>query len=186
MKRHTLRLTAIIGLLITFAISSVYAGSGSGFNIFKRKKGVEPFTNALYEEDCGSCHFAYQPGWLPARSWQKMMSPTALEDHFEENAELDEDERLELLHFLTANAADKSSYKRSRKIMHSIKKTETPIRITATRYIRRKHDEIPKRMIEGNDKVRSLSYCEHCHTGADKGVFDDDTVVIPNYGRWDD
>ncbi|MBT6616074.1 MAG: cytochrome C, partial [Deltaproteobacteria bacterium] len=31
-----------------------------------------------------------------------------------------------------------------------------------------------------------LSNCTSCHKEAEKGIFDDDTVLIPGYGRWDD
>ena len=33
-------------------------------------------------------------------------------------------------------------------------------------------------MVKGNNDVKSLSYCNKCHTQADKGVFDEDTVSI--------
>ena len=62
---------------------------------------------------------------------------------------------------------------------------ETPLRITEVRYIKRKHHDIPEKMIKGNKDVKSLSYCNACHTQADKGIFDSDTVSIPNYPDWD-
>lgn len=169
-------------LLLTLLASALFAGGLSDF--FKRKNGIEPVTNEAYNTACGDCHFAYQPGWLPARSWQKMMEPAELEDHFGDNAEMEEDERLEMLKFLVDNSAETSSYKRSKKILASIKEAESPLRISKTRYLDRKHDEIPKRLIE-QEKVRSLAHCNRCHEGAEKGNFDDDDVVIPGYGRWD-
>jgi len=60
------------------------------------------------------------------------------------------------------------------------------LRITEVRYIKRKHHEIPDKMIKGNKDVKSLSYCDACHTQAAKGVFDEDTVKIPNYPDWED
>jgi len=41
----------------------------------------------LYIDECAACHMAYPTGFLPERSWQKMMG--SLDDHFGENAELD-------------------------------------------------------------------------------------------------
>jgi hypothetical protein len=169
---------------ILLAMLSTAALAGSWSEIFERKKGIEPVRSTLYDQACGECHFAYQPGWLPARSWEKMMRPEELEDHFGDNAELMESERLEVLKFLVENSAESSRYKRSRKIMAAIKAHETPLRISQTRYLDRKHSEIPLRLIE-QEKVRSLAHCGRCHEGADKGNFDDDDVVIPNYGRWD-
>jgi len=174
-------------LLIAFAIYAPSALAGDFLGIFPRHKGVEPVTDRQYESSCGECHFAYFPGLLPARSWKKLMEPKALEDHFGENAELSEKDRVAVLDFLTKYSADSTMrYKRSIKIRRSLDANETPIRITEVPYIKKKHEDIPRRMIQDNKKVRSLAYCNRCHTQADKGVFDDDTVDIPNFPDWDD
>ncbi len=152
--------------------------------IFGTKLDVAPVKNAVYKEECGSCHFAYQPGLLPARSWKKMMGD--LENHFDENAELDADVQKVLTTYLVKNSADKSNYKRSRKIMNSLSKNDTPLRITETPYFIRKHDEIPSRLVKDNPKLGSFSKCAACHTGADKGSYDEDAVHIPGVGKWDD
>ncbi len=154
---------------------------------FPRHRGVEPLTNPLYSESCGECHFAYQPGLLPARSWKKLMAPAALEDHFGENAELDEEDRLAILKFLTSNAADTTwHYKRSIKITRSLAEDEAPLRITEVPYIKKKHSHIPRWAVQDNRKVRSLSYCNRCHTRADKGAFVRAEVDIPGYRNWAD
>ncbi len=150
------------------------------------KPDIRPNDNALFSEICGDCHFAYQPGLLPSRSWKRLLSPDALKNHFDEEIELSDTERNAVTRYLVEYSADHSRYKRSRKIKGSIPQHETPIRITATRYIKRKHREIPIRLIKDNDKVESLSNCDVCHKEAGNGIYDDDTVAIPNYGRWDD
>lgn len=154
---------------------------------FPRHKGVEPLKNKQYESSCGECHFAYQPGLLPARSWAKMMEPDQLEDHFGENAELAESERLAVLNFLTEHAADTTwHYKRSIKVNRSIPEGETPLRITQVPYIKKKHGDIPDSMIRKNKGVRSLSYCNKCHMEASHGEYDNGTVRIPNFKDWED
>jgi hypothetical protein len=177
----------VLLLLLSASIgNSAYADESdfaSWLFSFAHKGEVAPLANETYKEECGSCHFPYQPGLLPTGSWQKLLAASALEDHFGENAELDEDTRLQLLAILEKGAADKSYYKRSRKIMASLK-GDTPLRITEIPYIRRKHDEIPARLIKPNDKVKSLSYCNACHQQAARGNYDDDTVSIPGYGNW--
>ena len=151
-----------------------------------RQKEIVPVDNKQYKEECGSCHFAYQPGLLPTKSWEKLLTADALKKHFGENAELDTD-TLKVIHdYAIANAADKSYHKRSRKIAIATENIEAPLRITEVRYIKRKHHDIPEKMIKGNKDVKSLSYCDACHTQANKGVFDSDTVKIPNYADWDD
>ena len=148
------------------------------------RSGVAPVTNKLYAEECSGCHFAYQPGLLPARSWEKLMAN--LEDHFGENAELSKEDTKTLTQYAVENAADKSQYKRSIKINRSIGKHEVPLRISDVGYLKHEHDELSKRHVENNPKVRSLSRCEACHTKIDKGSFSEKEINIPGFGRWED
>jgi len=151
-----------------------------------RQKEINPVSNKVYQDECGSCHFAYQPGLLPSQSWEKLLNEKALADHFGDNAELDADALKEIRAFTLANAADKSYYKRARKIAKATENGEAPLRITEVRYIKRKHSEIPEKMIKGNKDVKSLSYCDTCHTRAKDGRYDEDEVRIPNHPDWDD
>ncbi|MDH3354060.1 MAG: diheme cytochrome c [Chromatiales bacterium] len=153
------------------------------FSRFFSKAGVTPVNNQPYIDECGSCHFAFQPGLLPARSWKKLMG--GLDDHFGENAEFDSADAQKILNYLVAGAADTSSAHRSQSINNSIPRNSAPLRISETRYFLRKHDEIPPRYVTGNPKVGSFSNCEKCHTEAAKGSFSEHGVHIPGVGRWD-
>lgn len=175
-----------IALSLTCGLAAAEAGLLEAIFTPLRQKEIVPVDNKQYKDECGSCHFAYQPGLLPAKSWEKLLSPEALSKHFGANAELDKDTLTVIHDYAIANAADKSYHKRSRKIAQSTAQGEAPIRITEVRYIKRKHHEIPERMISGNKDVKSLSYCDACHTQAAKGVFDTDTVNIPNFPDWDE
>ncbi len=173
--------------VLLFSMVMLFSGQAFAEDFFAhlfRFKGVKPVKNDLYEESCGECHYAYFPGLLPKRSWEKMMLPDELEDHFGENAELDEEDRTEILKFLVENAADTSFYKRSTKIARSIPDDATPLRITEVPYIKRKHKPMTDKYVKNNPKVKSLINCNKCHREIDKGIFDDDTVLIPNYGYW--
>jgi hypothetical protein len=145
---------------------------------------VAPVNNQLYQEECSECHMAYQPGFLPARSWKKLM--VSLDEHFDENAELDEETQQQITQYLVENAADQANYKRSKAMMRSLSNNETPLRISETRYFVRKHDELPRRVVKDNPDVKSFSRCEVCHTEADKGSYNEHQVRIPGYGRWED
>lgn len=151
-----------------------------------RQKEVNPVTNQQYKDECGSCHYAYPPGLLPSKSWRQLLNEKALAEHFGENAELQKDVLAVIYGYVMANAADKSYWKRARKIAISIEGVDAPLRITEMRYIKRKHQKISEKMIQGNKDVKSLSYCDACHSQANKGVFDADTVQIPNYPGLDD
>lgn len=145
---------------------------------------VAPVTNGVYQNECGSCHMAYPAGLLPARSWRKVID--GLADHFGDNAELDAATASQIRDFLVSNAADTSSYRRSRAIMRSLTPAATPLRISETAYFRHKHDELPARLVTGNPKVKSFANCQACHRSADKGIFNEHDVNVPGAGAWDD
>jgi hypothetical protein len=177
---------SLLAFLMIVLAQPLYAEDGFFSWLFslERKNEVAPVADETYIEECGACHFPYQPGLLPEASWRKLISPKALEDHFGENAELDEATRVELENFLVSNSADKSHFKRSKKIMASLKPQEAPLRITEVRFIKRKHHELKDKHVKNNEKVKSLSNCDRCHRQAEDAIFDDDTVDIPNFGKW--
>jgi cytochrome c553 len=186
MKMKLKALALLAGLVCINGVALAEENFAQALFTLARQKEIVPVDNKQYKDECGSCHFAYQPGLLPAKSWEKLLTADALSKHFGENAELDND-TLKVIHdYAIANAADKSYHKRSRKIAIATEKIEAPLRITEVSYIKRKHHEIPEKMIKGNKDVKSLSYCDACHTQAAKGVFDADTVKIPNFPDWDD
>jgi len=138
-------------------------------------RSLTPVNNSVYAENCGSCHFAYQPGLLPSGSWQKIVA--GLESHFGEVIVLDKESEQTILQYLTSNAAEFSSAKRSVKIMKHLG-SGTPIRITETAYIREKHHEISPAVFT-RKVVGSFSNCVACHRSAAKGIYDDDDVIVP-------
>lgn len=141
--------------------------------------------NAIYQKECGSCHFPYQAGFLPKRSWNKIMD--GLEKHFGTDASLDENDNKEIRAYLSEYAGDSNNanYKYFQKINRDISSSDTPLRISETRYFKKEHRKIGKKEIE-QDEVKSLSHCQKCHTTADKGSYSERDINIPNYGRWDD
>ncbi len=155
-----------------------------GHHGLKKLGDVAVANNAVYQKECGSCHFAYQPGLLPKRSWNKMMNE--LDNHFGDDASLDPKTTNYLKNYLIQNSSDNSlEYKRSKKITSSIASNQVPLRITKTPYFIHKHNEIPKKMITQKD-VGNIGNCVACHTTADKGVYSERDIKIPNYGGWDD
>lgn len=182
MKKSVVLLSALILTSLT-TLGRADDGGSSWLSLFSHRSEIAPATDPTYKKECGACHFAYQPGWLPESSWRKLLDGDALADHFGEDAELAPAIQKHILDYAVANSADKSSYKRSKKIMASLAKGEVPTRITEVTYIRRKHHEIPANLIKG-DKVKSLSNCDACHTKAKDAVFDEDTVVVPGKGKW--
>lgn len=184
MKKRLMIIAILATSLASLNISHAEESFTSWLFAFKRMNEVAPVIDEIYIEECGSCHFAYQPGFLPEASWRKLMDAAALEDHFGDNAELDEEVRLHIEELLVNASADKSYYKRSKKIMYSLREDKAPLRIIETPYMKGKHEKIPAKLVKDNPKVKSLSQCDKCHVKADQAIFDDDTVAIPGHGYW--
>ncbi|MFC1749071.1 diheme cytochrome c [Pseudomonadota bacterium] len=144
---------------------------------------VTPVTNKLYVDECGSCHFAYQPAFLPASSWRKVME--TLDDHFGENAELPNEDRDALTEYLVKNAGTGSGRGDIAKFIRSIRSGDVPLRISELPYFQKEHRKIPQRIVE-SEQVGSLSKCETCHRRAAEGSYREREINIPGYGRWDD
>lgn len=136
---------------------------------------LKPVNNPTYKEECGACHFVYQPELLPSESWMKILDK--LDDHFGESIELDEISRKAISDYLKSNGAEYSSAKRAAKIMRSLG-GQVPGRITDIPYIKQKHRGISASVFK-RPPVGSLSNCIICHRTADQGIYDDDNVAIP-------
>lgn len=151
---------------------------------FNTKTDVAPVKNDLYIKECGSCHFPYQAGLLPSNAWNKMM--TNLENHFNSDASLNEADLQTLTKYLNDNSAEKNmQYKRSNRIVLSIPAGQIPDSISTTPYMIKKHEDIRKDLITQKE-VKGLFNCIACHKTADKGIYGERDINIPNFGRWKD
>lgn len=124
-------------------------------------------TLPAYQTECAACHLAYPPGLLPAASWTRMMG--SLDRHYGSDASLDPATVRQLTGWLQTHAG---TYKRV--------SSEPPPddRITRSAWFERKH-----RKIEASTwrlpSVKSAANCAACHTRADRGDYDDDSVQLP-------
>ena len=119
-----------------------------------------------YIAECAACHTAYAPGLLPARSWQRIMG--GLDKHYGTDASLDEATVKQLSTWLQANAG---TYKR-------VNEEPPQDRLTRSAWFERKHDDIPPSVWK-HTAIKSAANCGACHTGADRGDFDDDHIRLP-------
>ncbi|WP_180124761.1 cytochrome b/b6 domain-containing protein [Rhodoferax sp. BLA1] len=132
--------------------------------------------NAVWREECGSCHGVFHPSLLPARSWQKMMAEQ--DQHFGSDLALDEATTSAVLAFMVDNAAEQQATEAAYKIGQSIPPEAAPQRITETPYWIRKHREISA-ADWANPLVKSKANCAACHTDADAGTFEDGAMQVP-------
>jgi hypothetical protein len=138
-------------------------------------KYLPAVNNETFKQECGACHFAYQPGLLPAGSWEKILD--SLPSHFGAEVSTDQASKNIIREYLRSNAAEHSAAKRARKILRSLN-GKTPLRITETPYILEKHHEIDS-TIFSRQSIGSRSNCVACHSAAGQGNYDDDFVKIP-------
>ncbi len=177
-------------LLVSLALASTGTAMADDDSYFLQqwkgtpKSYLSKADDKKYLNECGACHFAYQPGLLPAASWEQVMAN--LSDHFGENAELPAAEVKSIRNYLLNNAAGRVSARLPEKMLQGSNAKTTVIRITETPYFKRKHDEIPLRVVKNNPKIGSFSRCDACHTRAADASFDEHEVNIPGYGRWED
>jgi hypothetical protein len=149
-----------------------------------RKRCFKSLPNQDYKTTCGECHLAYPPELLPTASWKKIVNQ--LEDHFGEQVPVNSQSKKSISRYLMENGADRSSCKKSARIMKSLK-GKTPLRITEIPYILDEHREIPLKALQQKG-IGSLSNCLACHKTADQGLFRKSDYSFqklqrPAYGR---
>lgn len=130
-----------------------------------------PVTDATVKEECGSCHLAFSPSMLPARSWQKMMGD--LKNHFGTDASIDAATAAKVTHYLTANAADAGGQNRGGRMLRGMSDQDVPLRITELPRWTRIHHEVSAREWKSK-KVGSKANCAACHVDAERGYYDDE------------
>ncbi len=119
---------------------------------------LPPVKDPLTLKECGSCHMAFQPGFLSAAAWQKMMGNLA--DHYGDNAEMAPEKVRAITQYLTANAG---GYRRG----------VSDSKITDTAWFARKHRKVAPE-VWTRKEVMSKSNCSACHKQAEQGNYDDD------------
>lgn len=181
-ERPLLRKTAIVFLVAVTAgvVLVVVPGErhASGYMpvLVAGEGGLRPFEkNMVYEEECGSCHNAFNPTLLPARSWEKVME--GLGEHFGDDASLPEETSSEILKWLAASSAERAFSEPSKKIIKSIG-AAAPLRITETAYWKEKHSELDAE-VYSRKAVSSRINCAACHPGAPSGSFEDRDISVP-------
>ncbi len=172
-----MKLNIIILLSACLLSTSFLQGAFADHNDDHEKKDskyLAPVNNDTFKQECGACHFAYQPGLLPSKSWEKILSN--LPSHFGEEVSLDDKSKNIIGEYLQSYAAEHSSAKRARKILKSLR-GQTPLRITETPYIQEKHHELDSSIFR-RESIGSRSNCIACHPTAEQGNYDDDFVKI--------
>lgn len=107
------------------------------------RAATPPSDAAVVKKECGTCHYAYARDWLPAYAWKQIVDH--LDDHFGENAMLDDKTRERVLSYLVG-----------------VRSTEIPLRITESDWWLRAHGG-PSIKTYAEQKGFKVSNCEQCH-----------------------
>lgn len=118
-----------------------------------------------WQAECGSCHLAYPPRLLPARSWSAIVD--GLDNHFGSDVSLDAPTAAAIRAFLMTNAGRDASPPAS-----------PVLRITQTRWFVHEHGELNANVWR-SEKVGSAANCGACHRDAGSGSFSERDVRIP-------
>jgi hypothetical protein len=111
-----------------------------------------------FASECGGCHWAYRPRFLPGRSWQAIMAD--LPHHFGEDASLDTGTAKAISAYLVANAADAGP--RNAWILRRLDAKATPIRITDMPFWRGIHGHFSAAFFARHG-ARTAASCTACH-----------------------
>jgi hypothetical protein len=157
-----------------------YEHEGRGFWGERGRRGEEDeavprVMNKTYLKECGACHFPYQPALLPQRSWKKILGN--LEDHYGDDASLDEETLGQIKAYVFANSAETTRNEVSSKILKR-ERGRTPLGISETRYFKKEHRKIKPSVIK-RESIGSFSNCIACHRSADRGIYEEDFIRIP-------
>lgn len=129
---------------------------------------VPPVKNEVVLKECGTCHMAFQPAFLPARSWHRLVD--GLSDHFDEDAGVAPD-KIEIIRaYMTANAGDVAMQGRAARYMRWVAPGGAPLRITENPDFLRKH-RFPDTVWK-DPRVLTRSNCLACHPAAERGLYE--------------
>ena len=173
---------------LLFVLAAPAAAIDDRFDPQAHAKGdFAPANDPAYQKECGSCHFAYLPGMLPARSWQAIMA--GANDHFGESLSLQPEEARRLQDYLVANAADRSDYRGSELMLGRLSASATPLRITSLPLFKSRHFTVVylRGAVSSLNSVRDLPpagvkvvmNCNECHEKAATGSFAEREIVVP-------
>lgn len=129
-----------------------------------------------FQAECGACHLAFPPALLDAPGWRAVMGQ--LDQHYGDNASLDEPTRRAIQDFLVRHAGGD-------KVRAPATRSGEPPRLTATPWFNRKHHEVPA--ADWRDaKVNGPANCGACHTRATDGSYREREIVMPNGRPWEE
>ena len=130
----------------------------------------------FFAQECSECHMLYHPSLLPASDWKKLMA--TLDNHFGEDASLDETATAHIRNWLVQNAAETTDT-RPAHLFSVLSKSGELQSITKTRAWLELHDSPLESGAFDRKSVGSRANCQACHKDAKTGMFSPFRIEIP-------
>ncbi len=134
--------------------------------IFADDSYIEPITDQITKDECSACHYAFPAEFLPQASWKKILGD--LENHFGEDASLDEQTTRHIKEYLIARSGDAGSL--PSKFVHGLDNENPPVRITETKYWISKHIHISHEKLQSG-LAGLKAVCTVCHRRVENGDY---------------
>ena len=160
-------------LMILVSAGVVIVGAGALASAVPASGVIELPPNEPFNSECTACHELYSPSLLPAESWKLLMAN--LEDHFGEDASLDDSTTQEITRYLMRYSSEKWDTEAANRLRAV--NPDKPYEITATSFWKRNHAQIDPKTFESRP-VFSKGNCSTCHLDARTGRFDDQKIQI--------
>ena len=112
------------------------------------------------------------PTLLPKKSWEVMMSD--LENHFGDDASIDDESNKNILAYLVKNSAETSSMESSWNFLNSIGDKDI-IAMSDTIFWKETHKDIPKELYN-HKNIKNKANCKACHSDIEKGLIEDENI----------
>ncbi len=151
-------LAVALGALAYFRPYPLAGGAG-------REPAPALVQDEAWNDECGSCHLAYHPSLLPARSWSRMLAEQR--SHFGEDLALNNETLQSLQAYAERNAAEALASPVAWKMATTIAAEAAPLSISATPYWEERHASLDATTWKS---VRR-SECGKCHRDAEAGNF---------------
>ena len=118
--------------------------------------------NSDFAHECAQCHTLYAPFMQTSDKHEKIMAN--LENHFGDDASIDDEINERILEFLRQNSAEKSDSKWAIKFAKN-----DDIAITSSPFWQKAHESLDKEIFK-RDKIKSKANCAACHENIEKGL----------------
>jgi len=158
-------LQLLVVLLAGATMSVARAGDADGDDIPRANPARMAQAAVLFRRECSDCHIAYPPSMLPTLSWRNIM--TTLDNHYGSDASLSDRETDEITAHLADNSIDGWGIE------------VAPLRITETKWFRRKHHYVVPSETWDRPDVKSPANCPACHKQAQIGEFSERSLDMP-------